>query len=154
MTKKGSESNPTFDLCISLSDENPFESRMIQILRNRLPVQVGRLRYAVGPALIRELLVRGAEELELEQPGSLGLQHLLGNYKACTAPAKETGAAPLLSQTEAECPRPSPPSETAGENATGLINGCSEPSRGIPSSEIPKLDLTGFDFGSSPAGVR
>ena len=143
----------SFDLTISFSNENPFESRIIQLLSNRVPVQVGRLRYTVGPGLIKELLVRGAVLLESERPGSMGLQHLLKSEQLISSGTEDSEG--YDHHHRASVPKDDPASDSScGRAVCAQDAGSAVPQQGITSSDLPKMDLKGFDFGSHPSGTR
>lgn len=149
--------NDQSDQCftISLSPENPFEGQLLKLLCSRTPVQVGRLRYALGDSLLSELLIRGADSLEAEYPGSMGLQDLI---QKC----EESGAI-----ENAACHKPSsmPEPEMIESDSvlqdnlgktvhTAQKSDDDNPSKAGDLSEkpqsIPKINVSGFDFGSKP----
>ena len=151
--------NDQSDQCftISLSPENPFEGQLLKLLCSRTPVQVGRLRYALGDSLLSELLIRGADSLEAEYPGSMGLQDLI---QKC----EESGAI-----EKAACHKPSPTSmpESEMNNSGSVLQ--DNPGKTVHTAQksdddasskagdlsekpqsIPKINVSGFDFGSKP----
>ena len=111
--------------------ESPVEQALAQVLSERTPVRVGSLRYLVGSELLLELLLRGAEALEQAYPKALGLQKFLqpSSEKPLETAAKNgaapNGAAPLAAASLADYAAASLPYR-------------------------PRLDVSSFDFGSTP----
>ena len=143
---------------VSLSEENPFEKRLMGYLKGRIPVQVGRLRFAVGEELISELLIRGADSLEAEYPGALGLQDLLiQETKSDTCLAHPPDPVKNQDQGRKETLESSIPAvevaqktESAADKTTPEKQGSSASSEYMNADEIPRLNLSGFDLGSNP----
>ncbi|MCB9229352.1 MAG: hypothetical protein H6618_07050 [Deltaproteobacteria bacterium] len=138
-----------FSFAIRLSMENPFEHHLIHLLSKREPVRVGHLRFVVGHELIRELIIRGAVSLESDSPGALGIQHLseaesrdLAQPVESRQPESSQIALKDLSCTQNTVKTPEASSKT-----------CAQVQKHMQSDEIPRLDLNGFDFGSSPVGA-
>ena len=137
--------NPEFfrvslDLCLF----SPVESKLSQIIINKSAIQVGHLRYVYGEGLLKELILRGATSLELDYPNALGLNKL--SINKCAEEQISIKKEPEAIQGN-QAPKKQDKVKTEPVKVKSVEPSPKQKKASI--SELPKLELDNFDFGSS-----